>query len=279
MNVGPIVVGTGPHRYVVEPAWARLPDGAPFGIVCGVAVDGADRVYVYARGPRPVTVFAPDGRFLGSWGEDLIWDAHGIHVGHDDAVYLTDRDAHEVLKCTLDGAVLLRLGTRGVAALEAPFNHPTAVAVAPDGELYVTDGYANSRVHRFAADGRHLASWGAPGSGPGEFRVPHGVWVTRSGRVIVCDRDNLRVQVFDRDGRHLATWADFFRPTSVFQDADGVLYVTDLSSRLTVMHEDGTILTRIRIMVDGGHAVWGNRRGDLFVAEIHQGRIDRYRRL
>lgn len=279
MSVEPIVVGTGAHRYVVEPSWARLPDGSPFGIVVGVAVDGADRVYVYARGPRPVTVFSPEGAYLGSWGEDLILDAHGIHVAPDDAVVLTDRDAHEVLKCAKDGRVLMRLGTRGVAAMEAPFNHPTAVAVAPDGELYVTDGYANSRVHRFSADGSHLSSWGEPGSGPGQFRVPHGVWVARSGRVYVCDRDNCRVQVFDRSGAHLATWSDFFRPTSVFQDAVGTLYVTDLSSRFTVMTEEGAILTRVRIMVDGGHAIWGNSRGDLFVAEIHQGRVDRYKRL
>ena len=274
-----IHVGTGGYRYEVEPSWARLPDGAPFGIVCGVAVDAEDRVYVYARGERPVTIFAPDGAFVGSWGEDWILDAHGIHVGPDDAVYLTDRDAHEVVKCTRDGDVLMRLGTRGVPAMEAPFNHPTAVAVAPGGDLYVTDGYANSRVHRFNAEGRHLASWGEPGSGPGQFRVPHGIWVSRTGRVFVCDRDNFRVQVFDLEGRFLESWDDFFRPTSVFMDADGFVYVTDLSSRLSVLTEEGRLLTRIRIMVDGGHAVWGDSRGNLYVAEIHQGRVDRYTRI
>jgi len=279
MSVGPIVVGTGAHRYVVEPAWARLPDGSPFGIVVGVAVDGADCVYVYARGPRPVTVFAPDGSFVGSWGEDLIWDAHGIHIGPDDAVYLTDRDAHEVLKYRRDGSLLMRLGTRGVAAMEAPFNHPTAVAVAPNGDIYVTDGYANSRVHRFDAAGRQLTSWGTPGSGPGQFRVPHGIWVSRSERVYVCDRDNFRVQVFDLDGRFLESWDDFFRPTSVFVDADGTVIITDLSSRLSLLDEEGRLLTRIRIMVDGGHAVWADSRGNLYVAEIHQGRVDRYTRL
>lgn len=274
-----VIVGTGDHRYEVEPSWARLPNGAPFGIVCGVAVDSEDRVYVYARGEHPVTVFAPDRTFLGGWGQELILDAHGIHIGPDDSIYLTDRDAHEVLKCRRDGSVLMRLGTRGAAAMEAPFNHPTAVAVAADGDLFVTDGYANSRVHRFDAQGRHLMSWGSPGTGPGQFRVPHGIWVSHSGRVYVCDRDNSRVQVFDVEGRFLESWDDFFRPTSVFMDAERTVYVTDLSSRLSVLTEDGRLITRIRIMVDGGHAVWGDSQGNLYVVEIHQGRIDRYARL
>jgi DNA-binding beta-propeller fold protein YncE len=223
-------VGTGEHRYRVEPDWARLPDGEKFGIVVGVACDSQRNVYVYARGPRPVSVFAPDGRFLRSWGEDLILDAHTIHVTPEDVVWLTDRDAHQVIACDPFGRVLRRLGERGVAQHEAPFNHPSGVAVDPaSGDVYVADGYGNARVHRFDASGAFVLGWGRRGVGDGEFIVPHGVWVD-GDRVIVADRDNSRLQLFDREGRFLAAWRGFFRPTSVF-GADGLLYVTDLSSR------------------------------------------------
>lgn len=274
-----VILGSGAHRYRLRCDWARLPDGPPFGIVCSVAVDAQDRLIVYARGPRPVTVFGADGTYLGSWGEDTLQDAHGIHVGPDGAVYLTDRDAHEVLKCAPDGSVLMRLGRRGEPSWQAPFNHPTGIAVAVDGEIYVSDGYANARVHRFAADGTFLGGWGRPGSGPGEFRTPHDVCLTSDDRVFVCDRDNHRVQLFDRDGTFLEAWTDHFRPTSVAEDREGFLYVTDLISRLTVYRPDGAIETRMRVSMDGGHSVCVDRNGHVYVAEIHVGRVDKYERL
>lgn len=275
MRLKDTIVGTGSHRYRVVPDWARLPAGESFGVISAVAVDKADRVYVYSRSPRPVDIFDREGNFVDSWGEDLILDAHGLHIAGDN-VYLTDRDAHEVIKLTLDGQVLMRLGTRHTAALEEPFNHPTGVAVAPDGEIYVSDGYANSRVHRFSADGRCLASWGSSGTGPGQFRVPHDVWVTHAGLVYVCDRDNFRVQVFDRTGALQDIWRDYFRPTGIYGDDSGTLYITDLSSRLSIVAPDGRLLSRIRIMMDGGHSVWGDSQGNLYITEIHQGRLDKY---
>lgn len=274
-----VILGSGAHRYRLRPDWARLPDGPPFGIVCSVAVDALDRLFVYARGPRPVTVFGADGAYLGAWGERTLQDAHGICVGPEGAVYLTDRDAHEVLKCAPDGSVLMRFGRRGQPSWQAPFNHPTGVAVAADGEIYVSDGYANARVHRFAADGTFLGGWGRPGSGLGEFRTPHDVCVTRDDRVFVCDRDNHRVQVFDREGTFLEAWTDHFRPTSVAEDREGFLYVTDLISRLTVYRPDGAIETRMRVAMDGGHSVCIDRHGHVYVAEIHVGRVDKYERL
>ena len=273
------IVGTGDHRYRVHPNWARLPSDASFGIVSAVAVDARDRLLVYARGAMPITVFDHSGAFLGSWGADTILDAHGIHATSDGFVWVTDRDAHEVIKFDLEGRPVLRLGTRDRASWQAPFNHPAGVAVASDGDVYVSDGYANAAVHRFASDGTLKGSWGEPGDAVGAFKTPHDVWVAASDRVYVCDRDNNRVQVFDRDGTFREAWTDFFKPTSVVVDDEGFVYVTDLVSRVSILTEDGALVSRLRIMMDGGHSIWVDRSGDLFIAEIHVGRVDRFERL
>ena len=138
----------------VEP-WARQPRGG--------GLEGP-RLLLPAEGPA-ILVFDADGHFLTGWGGQRLRDAHGIFIGPDDHVYLCNRDEHEVLKLTPEGRTVLALGQRGRPSLQAPFNHPADVAVSPAGEIYVADGYGNSSVHRFSADGRHLGSWGTPGSG------------------------------------------------------------------------------------------------------------------
>jgi sugar lactone lactonase YvrE len=138
-------------------------------------------------------VFEPSGRFHAAWGHDRIADAHGISISPDDRVFLVDRDAHQILIFTIDGALLGTLGERHAPRFQAPFNHPTDAAVAPDGDIYVSDGYGNSAVHRFAPTGELKRTWGRPGAGPGEFSTPHAIWVDRSGRVLVADRENNRV--------------------------------------------------------------------------------------
>ena len=185
-----ITIGMGDFVYEYEPDWAKLPAGIHFQNPSAVAVDSNDRVYVFQRLGSPVMVFGPDGEFLSGWPrrDGLPEDAHHIYIGPDDSVYLTDRDAHQVLKCTTDGEVLMALGNRYRAALQAPFNHPSDIAVGPSGEIYVSDGYGNSSVHRFTASGEYIGSFGSPGSGPGEFRVPHSIRVANDGRIYVCDR-------------------------------------------------------------------------------------------
>jgi hypothetical protein len=115
-----------------------------------------------------------------------------------------------VEKRSLSGELLLRLGNKGIpvpAQSGGIFNLPTDVAVHPTTrELFVADGYANSRIHRFSADGEHISSWGRPGSEPGCFSLPHGLEITADGRVIVCDRENFRIQVFNTAGEFLEQW-------------------------------------------------------------------------
>ena len=188
-------VGTGQYTYEMIENWGNLPQGWTFGDVSAVAVDSQDRVYVFHRKDPPIIVFDREGNFISSWGNGSINFAHGLHIGPDDVIYLTDRDDHVALKFTLDGRVLMILGTRGqpsdtgctedsgtVLRAAEPFNKPAGMVRSPSGDLYVADGYRNSRVHRFSANGDLISSWGNPGkTAPNEFHVPHCLWVNRQG--------------------------------------------------------------------------------------------------
>ena len=169
-------VGSGKYTYEVNENWGKLPEGMSFGEVSAAAVDSQDRVYVFQRKDPPILVFDRDGNFLDSWGDGSTNFAHGIFIGTDDLMYVTDRDDHVCLKYTLDGKPLQIIGERGVFSdtgcevdsgkvLRAggPFNKPSGMVNSPSGDLYVSDGYRNCRVHRFAADGSLIQSWGEPG--------------------------------------------------------------------------------------------------------------------
>jgi DNA-binding beta-propeller fold protein YncE len=238
-------IGAGDLRYEALVQWESLPDGWSFVEVAGVATDSQDRVYVFNRGEHPLVIFDRDGRFLSSWGEGQFQRPHGIFIGPDDAVYCTDDLDHTVRKFTPDGRLLLTLGSSGqpsdtgivgidyrtIRRAGPPFNRPTNVALAPDGSMYVTDGYGNARVHCFAANGRLLFSWGEPGRGPEQFNLPHGIALDRSGRVYVADRENSRIQVFTPEGKFLAEWTDFVRPMQIFIDRRDRVFVVELGWR------------------------------------------------
>src|SRR5690606_14404542 len=148
----------GARRYAVERDWARWPDGLPRGFFSQVAVDSRGRVYLLQRGATPVAVFDADGGFVAAWGEGLIGDGHGIYCDAADRLFAAARDAHQLVVADGEGRGLRRIGGRDRPRNGAPFNRPTHASVAPDGEIYVADGYGNCSLHRFAADGRHLAT-------------------------------------------------------------------------------------------------------------------------
>lgn len=268
-----LVMGTGDYVYDVVRPWGRMTGGFIDGEVASVTVGPDDRVYAYRRGDPPVIVFAPDGRMLDGWGTSRITDAHGIGMAPNGNLLACDRDQHEVLKLSPKGEVLLSLGKRGRPALQAPFNHPADVCAAPNGEIYVADGYGNSAVHRFAPDGKHLLSWGEPGTGPGQFTTPHAVWVTADERVYVADRENNRVQVFRPDGEFLMAIGDLYKPMDIYGDADGVIYVTDQIPRISMYSPDGTLIARGRPSLMGAHGVWGDSLGNLYLAEATDHRL------
>jgi DNA-binding beta-propeller fold protein YncE len=306
-----ICVGNARFSYVVAEDWARLPAGWRFGEVVGVATDSNDRVFVFSRSEHPLTIFDRDGRFAGSWGEGQFVRPHGIHIGPDDAVYLSDDQDHSVRKFSAAGQLLLTLGTRGLPSdtgchngdyrtiqrPAGPFHLPTNLALAPDGSIYVSDGYGNARVHRFSRDGRLELSWGEPGDGPGQFHLPHGIAVDRAQRVYVADRENSRVQLFDATGRYLTEWRDVARPTEVFiatqPNGEDLVYVSEigfrcglfpgvaappnpLGSRLAIFTRDGSLLCRWGGGADpcaagdffAAHDVWVDSRGDIYVSEV-----------
>jgi DNA-binding beta-propeller fold protein YncE len=268
-----LVVVLGDHRYRVEHGWGTLPAGMRLGQVSQVAVDSRGRVYVFQRAEPPVLVFEPTGVFRGALAEGRIADAHGIAVAPDDRILLVDRDAHQVLIVSPEGKLLGTLGERHRPRHGAPFNHPADVAVAPDGEIYVADGYGNSMVHRFAANGEHRQSWGRSGRGSGEFTTPHAVWVDRQNRVLVADRENDRVQLSDRDGRYLAEWRDFYHPMDIYEDAEGRIYVTDQIPRLSQLTPDGRLIGRCRPSFNTPHGVWGAPDGAIFIAEMNPSQV------
>jgi len=194
---------------VFEPAvgWPAVPHGMSFKEATSVAVDDDDNVYVFNRGQYPMMVFNQAGGYQDTWGAGDFNRPHGAYVGPDGNLFLIDDLDHSVKKMTTGGDLLFVLGTAGVAAewqQGGIFNRPTDAFISPtSGDLFVTDGYGNSRVHRFTAEGKHVLSWGEPGTGPGQFSLPHNLVVLDDGRVVVCDRENFRLQVFSEDGEFL----------------------------------------------------------------------------
>ena len=273
-----LVVALGDRRYRVERPWGDLPRGA--GRVTDVTADSRGHVFVLLRydplvdppGPRVVEL-DPAGARVTTWGEDLIADSHMLACSSDGRLFIVDRDAHEVIICSAKGQRLGSIGRRHEPL--APFNHPTDVAFAPSGDIYVSDGYANSKVHRFRGDGAAVTSWGALGRGRGEFMNPHAVWVLPDGRVVVVDRENDRLQVFTANGDCVDVWGDFKQPLDIWGDANGNLFVTDLVPSLSMLSGEGRLLGRCRPVLNGAHGVWGDAEGNLFLAEGNPSRITR----
>jgi outer membrane protein assembly factor BamB len=288
------IVGGGDFRFRIVENWAKLPDGWSFKEVAAVAVDSKDRVYAFNRGEHPMMVFDRDGNFQNSWGEGLWPRAHGLHMGPDDSLYMTDDGAHCVRKCTLDGKVLLEIGIPGEAApymSGEPFHRCTHTALSPKGEIYVSDGYGNARVHKYSPDGKLLLSWGEPGTDPGQFNIAHNICTDADGWVYVADRENHRVQVFDGSGKYETQWNNLHRPCGLYMPYSHhpVCYIGELGpgmgvnrnspnlgARVSIVDHQGKLLARIGdphpglapTQFLGPHGVAVDSRGDVYVGEV-----------
>ena len=270
-------VGSGRYTYEVHEKWAVLPTGWTFGPVSAVATDSQDRVYAFQRKDPPIVVFDRDGNYVRSWGSSAITDPHGISIDND-VIYLTDRDDHVALKFTLDGKPLMVLGKRGQPSdtgatkdielpprSAGPFNKPTEMVAAPSGDLYFSDGYRNSRVHRFSSEGSLVSSWGKPGKEhPGEFHLPHSLWVDKQGSVYVCDRENSRIQVFTAEGKFIAQWRDIHRPTDIYISPEEIAYISEIRPSVSILDKNGKVLARFDS--PSGHGLWVDSVGDIYLA-------------
>ena len=283
------IVGSGRYTYELVENWAKLPDGWTFGGVSAVATDSQDRVYAFQRKDPPVVIFVKNGNYVGSWGSSAFADPHGINIVND-VIYVTDRNDHVALKFTLDGRPLMVIGERGKASdtgatkdielpprSAGPFNKPTEMMVAPSGDLYVSDGYRNSRVHRFSSQGALLDSWGKPGkTEPGEFHLPHSLWVDRGGQIYVCDRENSRIQVFTGAGKYLSQWKDIHKPTDIVFDKQEIVYVSEQRPSISVLEKNGTVLARFDS--PSGHGLWVDSGGDIYLASVSGKSLTKYAR-
>jgi DNA-binding beta-propeller fold protein YncE len=270
-------VGQGNFSYAVDKHWGRhTGQQSAFGLISGVACDSRDRVYLFNRLPDPrVLVLDRSGNLLNEWGRGQFGHPHGIWISPEDEVYLTDRDTHLVTRWTTDGRLLQSWGTPGQpGAPGQPFNQPTHAFVASDGAMFVSDGYGQRRVHRFGSDGKLERSWGEEGDGPGQFALPHDVWIDERGRVIVCDRENQRIQFFDREGVYLAEWNDLKAPMQVFI-RDEIIYLAEAGQQISILTLDGQTLARWGSrgpgddqFTDSPHSIWVDSRGDVYVSEV-----------
>jgi DNA-binding beta-propeller fold protein YncE len=291
--------------YEADAGWAKIPNGWFFREVAGVATDAQSRVYVFSRSEHPMMVFSPEGEFLASWGEGVFAKPHNVRISPDGFVYCSDIKDHTVRKFTRDGELLQTLGVPNfpsdtgsanfmtIKRAAGPFNGPTDIAF-DGGDLYISDGYANARVHKFSHAGELLSSWGSPGQLPGQFNLPHNVLVGRGRVIYVPDRENHRVQLFTLKGEFIAQWTDFAGPTGISPAEDGNLFICEFGydpsvpakysvpshgqkilPRITVRSPEGELLAKMegeQKCDPGGffapHSLCVDPHGDVYVAEV-----------
>ena len=275
--------------FSLDPGWPKMPEGWKFRMVSNIAGDSKGRIYVAHRGEHPVVYFDKTGKFLGSLGDNVLkqsvnynltvnppipisreyW-AHGLHADPWDNVWVTDLGRQVVMKFSRDGKLLMTLGTLDQSG-ESPknFHQPSSVAVAPSGDIYVADGYGNSRVVKFSPDGKYLKAWGKKGSGPGEFDTPHGIAVDAKGNVYVAERLNNRIQVFDSEGRFLTQWPNYSRADSIFITRKGQAYVGTGKGDIYNLDLSGRLLQTIGREKALGypHGIFVDSEGSLYIAD------------
>ena len=291
--INPVQIGKGEFLYSVIENWEQLPSGYDWSETAGVSTDAEDNVYVFNRGKHPMMIFNSAGEFLDSWGEGIFVRPHGVSQGPDNTLYCTDDGDHTVRQCTLDGEILMTIGNPGNASNPFsgnPFNRCTHTATDPsNGDIFITDGYGNSRIHKYSENGKLIKSWGAPGAGEGEFNIVHNIATDKDGYLYVCDRENHRIQVFNRNGDFETLWANVHRPCAIFIDHNELIYVAELGfgtliskavpnigPRISILNKQGQVLQRIGDLGYGlepgqfiaPHGLCLDSKCNIYVAEV-----------
>jgi peptidylamidoglycolate lyase len=296
-------------QHIVVLGWPKLPEGHVLGLCAGVGVDAQNRVFVFHRSgrkwsnpfpqeaislPTVSVIDGASGRLLATWGQNLFIMPHGLTVDHEGNLWLTDVGLHQVFKFTPEGKLLLTLGEVGVPGKDhAHFNLPTDVAVLRDSSFYVSDGYKNTRVMKFSAEGQFEFEWGSKGKGNGEFNLPHGIAVDGQGRVIVCDRENERLQLFDAKGGFLEAWKgpQIGKPYGVGMGSSGHVFVIDggspslkheLRGKAVELDSQGKVIDTFGSFGSGpgqfqlGHDIAVGPDGAVYVAEGTGARVQKF---
>lgn len=291
-----VLFGTenGEFQYEALDVWEQLPKGIKLLECPGVAVDSLDQVYVLTRNQEhPVQVFSREGKWLKSFGRGTFSErTHGIFIDADNFIYCTDDGIHTVTKFDSNGSILMTLGKPNEPSPKwsgKPFNRPTHAAVSPvTGDIYVSDGYGNSRIHKYTPDGLLVKSWGEPGIDPGQFIRPHNIAIDRDGRVLVADRECHRIQIFDSDGNYISMWNNIHRPDGMTVGPDGNIYVGELNGmdgvddapglghRVSIISPIGELLARFGHTEEGEepgkfiapHGIAVDSHGDIYVGEV-----------
>ena len=284
-------VGTGNHTYELIRDFLKLPDGQSFGLVSRVATDSQDRVYVFQRKDPPVVVFDRDGKVSRCLGhrrghrparaEDrrrhrlhhrsLRLGREVVHAGRQPLLELGQRGVHSDTGCT--GSPWLALRAAG------PFNHPTEMMAHPNGDIYVTDGYRNARVHRFTRDGRSSSHGARRARREGEFHLPHSIAFDPDGKLYVADRANKRIQIFSPEGDFLGMWTGMGGPNDITRGKDGTFYIAeqedgDKPAYVCVRDAKGTVLARMESR--HVHGVGVDSRGDIYAGLTQDRSVDKF---
>ncbi len=270
------VIGSGEHTYEVQHDWGELPADIRYGNTHGVVEDSQGRIYVHhtvhatSESSDSMVVFDAGGKFIKSWGRDFKGGAHGLHIqkeGSTEFLYLCDTKRAVVVKATLDGEEVFSLGYPEESAAYKPGPDgkkikysPTNLAIAPNGDLYVADGYGSSYINQYNHKGEFIRTFGGKGKEPGKVDCPHGIIVDTRGAepvLTVADRANNRIQRFTLDGRH----KDFIAGTKLpchfnyFKNGDTV--VPDLGARVTLLDHENQVIEHLG---DDSASKWSETR-------------------
>jgi peptidylamidoglycolate lyase len=262
----PVKLGSGAFTYTLVEGWGELPKGMNYGLGCATVVDSQDRVYVTSRSENPcVAVFDKDGQLLETWAKDFAdkvgsttqavsKTAHGLYwslePGGEFFYFTENKPGNRVYKTDLKGQVLYTLGAvadEGSTSQKFDFTNPTDVAVAPNGDIYIVDGYGSQLVHRFDKNFKHLKTMGGKGKDHGQFNICHGVWVsTLKGEpeVYIADRANNRIEIFSPELTYLRTIEGVRLPCCFYQHGDH-LFVPELGARVSVIDRNDQIVAQL----------------------------------
>jgi sugar lactone lactonase YvrE len=255
--------------FKVDASWAQLPQGTTWnGNTTWITADGKGNVVVLVRTAPYFRVFSRDGAFVKAFGDNGLFEsAHSVTIDAQGFLWVTDSAAHVVHKFSPDGRLLMTLGKKGVAGDNTSrdlFNQPNHVAIAPNGDIYVSDGYVNARVVHFSSAGQFVRIiGGVKGSQAGQLQLPHGVALDSRGRILINDSDNQRVSIFDKDGKYVESWPYPSRG-GIAVAADDTVYISDVNAGIVNIVKNGKLIDRVS--ADRAHGMGIDSDGSIYVS-------------